>query len=63
MDNYITIDSFGPMCPINWEEIAEALNEIIDERGILGDHNAVNALWEEYCNGDLPGVPEAVMEP
>ncbi len=50
--NYITADSFGAACPTNWEEIADALNAIIDERNIACDCDAVNDLWESYWNGD-----------
>lgn len=50
MTYYITADSFGADIPENWQEIAEELNAIIDERGIEEDHNAVNELWEEYWN-------------
>lgn len=57
MSNYINMESFGSECPANWREIASALNAIIDERGIADDHDAVNALWEDWCNGDLTGVP------
>lgn len=60
MSNYITMESFGSMCPRNWEEIADALNAIIDERGILHDDDACDALWEEFCSGNLEGVPEAI---
>lgn len=45
---YITEDSFGGNLPENWEEIAEELNQIIDDRDIADDLNAVNELWEEY---------------
>ena len=48
MDNYITAESFGSDIPENWQEIADELNRIIDERGIADDHDAVNELWEEY---------------
>ena len=57
---YITVDSFGSYCPENWEEIADFLNAIIDERGISEDHDAVNELWEAYCNGELEGAPAAL---
>ena len=61
INNYITMDSFGSECPLNWETIADALNEIIDERGILEDNEACNALWTEYCRGELKDVPGPVM--
>ena len=48
MENYITAESFGADLPENWREIANELNEIIDERGIADDSDAVNELWDEY---------------
>lgn len=48
MKYYITGDSFGSECPENWEQIADELNAIIDERGISEDRDAVDALWEDY---------------
>lgn len=55
----ITMDSFGSECPENWEEIANFLNALIEERGIENDPDELNQLWEDYCNGDIPGAPEA----
>jgi hypothetical protein len=55
----ITMDSFGSMIPENWEEIADFLNGIIEERGIENDQDELDQLWEDYCNGDIPGAPEA----
>ncbi len=55
----ITMDSFGSECPENWEEIADFLNALIEERGIENDPDELNRLWEDYCNGDIPGAPEA----
>lgn len=55
----ITMDSFGSECPSNWEEIADFLNAIIEERGIENDPEELDQLWEDYCNGDIPGAPEA----
>ena len=57
MDYYITADSFGEYCPVNWPEIADALNAIIDERGIAEDFDASCELWEAYCNGEIAGIP------
>jgi len=68
-------DTFGPECPMNWEEIANALNEIIEQRiadagvdasparqiGMTDDAEEIaQSVWEEYCDGNLPDVPEAV---
>ena len=55
----ITMDSFGSMLPENWEEIADFLNNLIEERGIENDPDELAQLWEDYCNGDIPGAPEA----
>lgn len=55
----ITMDSFGSMLPGNWEEIADFLNNLIEERGIENDPDELAQLWEDYCNGDIPGAPEA----
>lgn len=55
----ITMDSFGSMLPENWEEIADFLNNLIEERGIENDPDELDQLWEDYCNGDIPGAPEA----
>ena len=55
----ITMDSFGSMLPENWEEIADFLNAIIEERGIENDLDDLARLWEDYCSGDIPGAPEA----
>lgn len=48
MKYYVTAESFGSDIPENWEEIANELNRIIDERGIADDIDAVNELWDEY---------------
>jgi len=56
---WVTADSFGDTIPANWEEIADFLNNIIRERHIEEDHDACNELWEDYCNGDIPGAPIA----
>ena len=55
----ITMDSFGSDLPENWEEIADFLNNLIEERGIENDQDELDQLWEDYCNGDIPGAPEA----
>ena len=57
MENWITIESFGDEVPSNWEDIADYLNDIIRERGIEDDHNAVNDLWEAYWHEELPDAP------
>ena len=62
MDYYITEDSFGEYCPVNWQEIADYLNGLIDEKGIAEDFEAVCDLWEDYCSGGIPGVPGAEWE-
>ena len=49
----IDADSFGANCPENWEEIAEALNQIIRKTGKDPDE-----VFEEWCTEVLPEVPE-----
>lgn len=58
MDYYITADSFGEYLPVNWREIADFLNAIMDERGIAEDFDACCDLWEDYCNGEIPDAPD-----
>ena len=52
------VDSFGSMCPENWEEIIDYLNDKLtgDE-----DKDDMENIWETYCNGGYPDAPEAVM--
>jgi hypothetical protein len=52
MAYYITAESCGAEIPDNWQEIADELNRIIDERGIADDHDAVNELRESYWYGN-----------
>ena len=58
----ITADSFGAECPSNWEEIATAMNEIITERGIENNRDALDELWKTYWSDGIPGVPAAVID-
>ena len=61
MEKHVTVDSFGPDCPENWEEIADFLNRIIDEHEPLPDEREEYEwhcdLWETYWHGEIPGVP------
>ena len=63
----ITVDSFGANCPQNWEEIADFLNEIIEEKietDNLNDRDALDfseELWEQYCMGNIKDAPEAIF--
>lgn len=64
----ITMESFGSECPMNWEEIANYLNDKIDElENTIEDEDELNEaldqLWEDYCNGDMPDAPVASDEP
>lgn len=68
MEKYlVTADSFGPNCPQNWEEIADFLNDIIEEKiesDNLSRRDAIDfseELWEDYCNGKIENAPEAVF--
>lgn len=70
-DYHITMDSFGPTCPSNWEDIADHLNAIIDDLPDITDPDTgdltpegrekIDALWEAYCAGDLPDAPAPVF--
>lgn len=57
MDYVIDEDSFGEYLPANWVEIANYLNNLIEEQGIAEDYDACSELWEKYCNGDLKDAP------
>lgn len=63
---HCNMDSFGQDCPMNWEDIAAALNAEIDKLPYNGDKNAfadaVADLWERYCAGELEGMPKPVFE-
>ena len=59
-------DSFWSNCPQNWEEIADFLNDVLEERSNedMDDRdlkNLMEEIWEEYCSGRLDGAPEAIM--
>lgn len=56
----ITAESFGSNCPKNWEEIADFLNEIIEEKEDDSKKN-VEEIWEDYCAGRIENAPEAVF--
>ena len=69
-DYHISMDSFGDTCPTNWEEIADYLNGIIDDMNITDEYGEltaegreqIDALWEQYCAGELKGAPAPIME-
>ena len=69
-DYHIDADSFGAVCPDNWEEVASFMNATIDEKlgsdpdyfddstydGLSAEgREIVNDLWENYST--LPGAP------
>ena len=63
----ITAESFGSNCPQNWEEIADFLNEIIEEK-IEADNldyrdalDFSDELWMQYCMGKIENAPVAVF--
>jgi len=58
MSYYVTENSFGSEIPENWGQIADYLNQIIDERGVENDHNACNEIWEEFWQDNLNMTPE-----
>lgn len=63
MNSYFTEDSFGSDLPVNWEEIANYLNEIVCSSNILfEDDDTPNLVWENYCNGCYPDAPKPIMK-
>lgn len=66
-DYEFTMDSFGADCPANWEEIADALNDLFEERseGVDDPHelDEINGdIWEKFCAGELANIPKPVWE-
>lgn len=57
----ITMESFGSNLPDNWEAIAADINRIIEARGIDGDTDAENELWDDYCSCYDDGIWYAVQ--
>lgn len=65
---HITMDSFGQECPENWQEIADYLNNIIDERvtpdeyGNIteDDKNTLCKIWEDYWNENMQDAPKPI---
>jgi hypothetical protein len=56
-DYLITVDSFGPYPPENWEEIADSINEYLEElwdkatdQDRAAFRDTVADVWEDYCN-------------
>lgn len=55
----ITVESFGSNLPRNWEEIADFLNNLIEEKAD-DSKEAVEEIWENYCAGNIKGAPEPI---
>lgn len=69
---YVTYDSFGEKVPLNWEEVATAMNERIDrivedahitEEGDYPDYEQLlsitrqaETLWRNMLDGQLPDI-------
>lgn len=74
-DYHITMDSFGSDLQ-NWQEVADCLNEVIDETlRRMGDNafdlggnltpdarDAIDSIWESWCGGEMENCPKPVME-
>ena len=74
-DPYIDMESFIEF-PRNWREIAEflnnLLNETLEEKGIdLWDElglcvpeafEVMNDIWEDYWSGNIPDAPIAIPD-
>lgn len=59
MYRFYDMNSFGSECPVNWEEIADALNDIANERmeGMPDAdereiHEMTDDIWEQYWHGE-----------
>lgn len=66
MENYFNMDSFGSLCPDNWEEVAAFLNAVLDSYGYTAEdaddmHDTANDLWESYCNEDLSAISDTAI--
>ena len=67
-DRYkITEDSFGDYLPVNWQKIAVYLNKKIETKlRKMGDaeewevQDAVNEIWDAYCDGKWDRAPKPV---
>lgn len=73
---YFDMDSFGQDCPMNWEQIADYLNSIIEDmEGITDEFGEVTPdgreqidnvwenYWGDYHSGTLPeNAPVPVIE-
>lgn len=61
MRNYIDCNSFGAHVPSNWEAIADAMNNYIEEKGIMNNSEALCQLWDDYWAGliDTDIIPAA----
>ena len=59
MENYFNMDSFGSMCPDNWEAVAAFLNAALDQYGYEDENDireAMDDIWQDYCRGDLENI-------
>ena len=65
-DYMITADSFGAHLPANWEEIADAMNRMIEEyreeNGNYPDEDWYDKMWDSYWHDELPNVPKWMEE-
>ena len=65
-DYMITADSFGDHLPANWEEIADAMNRMIEDymeaNETYPDSDWYYDMWESYWRGELPNVPKPLEE-
>lgn len=62
------MNSFGSNCPMNWEEIADYLNALLNEKTTddmdeIDIRELSDSIWEAYCAGDLDGAPAPSDEP
>ena len=56
----VTVDSFGPYPPDNWEEIANAMNAFIEDHDMWDDNDAICDMWEKWNTEGIDGIPSAI---
>lgn len=71
MDTYFNMESFGAMCPENWKEIAEYLNDKLESTAgdLLHDESCnvkmllkeeAESIWDKYCSGGFLDAPKPI---
>ena len=64
---YFDAEGFGSICPENWEEICDYLNdklesEVEEDTDEISEQEIIEEIWEKYCNGYYTDAPEAIFD-